>query len=144
MNPASAKEDLPTLYVSLEPCNHHGRTPPCTEAIIDAGIPTVVFGCTDPHPLVSGAGIARLQQAGIKVRGPVEEIGLPEQARSFFIDRRQSWALMGADEWETVRPLYADMCVADRRPLSVFDARLTDVLHRRLPAEVLLIRNHCR
>nr|MBM3931453.1 bifunctional diaminohydroxyphosphoribosylaminopyrimidine deaminase/5-amino-6-(5-phosphoribosylamino)uracil reductase RibD [Sphingomonadales bacterium] len=73
LNPAAAKEDLPTLYVSLEPCNHHGRTPPCTEAIIDTGIPTVVFGCTDPHPLVSGAGIARLLQAGIQVRGPVLE-----------------------------------------------------------------------
>ncbi len=66
-------EDAPTLYVTLEPCNHQGRTPPCTEAIINAGIQSVVFGCKDPHPLVSGAGINRLLQAGIMVRGPVLE-----------------------------------------------------------------------
>lgn len=72
--PSSPKgENSITLYVSLEPCNHQGRTPPCTEAIIEAGIPTVVFGCSDPHPLVSGAGISRLVQSGISVRGPVLE-----------------------------------------------------------------------
>lgn len=63
----------PTLYVSLEPCNHHGKTPPCTEAILNSGIQTVVFGCSDPHPLVSGAGILRLLDAGLVVRGPVLE-----------------------------------------------------------------------
>ena len=57
-----------TLYVTLEPCNHHGSTPPCTEAIIDAGITRVVVGVTDPDPRVSGAGIARLREAGIDVR----------------------------------------------------------------------------
>lgn len=62
-----------TLYVSLEPCNHHGRTPPCTEAILAAGIGTVVFACSDPHPLVQGRGIQRLLEAGVRVRGPVFE-----------------------------------------------------------------------
>lgn len=56
-----------TLYVNLEPCNHFGRTPPCSEAIISAGIPKVVVGMQDPHPLVSGKGIQRLRDAGIEV-----------------------------------------------------------------------------
>lgn len=56
-----------TLYVNLEPCNHHGKTPPCTEAIRDAGITRVVVGMEDPNPLVKGTGIARLRSAGIEV-----------------------------------------------------------------------------
>jgi len=56
-----------TLYVTLEPCNHHGTTPPCTEAIIDAGLARVVVGVKDPDARVSGAGIARLRDAGIDV-----------------------------------------------------------------------------
>ncbi|MEO0855085.1 MAG: bifunctional diaminohydroxyphosphoribosylaminopyrimidine deaminase/5-amino-6-(5-phosphoribosylamino)uracil reductase RibD, partial [Cyanobacteria bacterium J06648_11] len=48
-----------TLYVNLEPCNHTGRTPPCTEAILKAGVARVVAGIVDPNPLVAGTGLAR-------------------------------------------------------------------------------------
>lgn len=54
-------------YVSLEPCNHHGRTPPCTEALIKAGITSVYVALRDPDPRVSGTGVARLQDAGMTV-----------------------------------------------------------------------------
>ncbi len=56
-----------TLYVNLEPCNHTGRTPPCTEAIMESGIRRVVAGMVDPDPRVSGRGIDRLRAAGIEV-----------------------------------------------------------------------------
>ena len=56
-----------TLYVTLEPCNHHGRTPPCTEAILAAGIARVVVGIRDPNPHVTGEGNARLRAAGVTV-----------------------------------------------------------------------------
>ncbi len=62
------------LYVTLEPCNHQGRTPPCTAAIIEAGIRRVVIGTKDPNPEVAGSGAAFLQASGIKV-----EIGLLEE-----------------------------------------------------------------
>lgn len=56
-----------TLYVTLEPCCHHGRQPPCTEAILEAGIRRVVVGSEDPNPLVAGKGIDILRQAGVIV-----------------------------------------------------------------------------
>eukprot|EP00210_Caulerpa_lentillifera_P009201 g8772.t1 len=56
-----------TAYVTLEPCNHFGRTPPCSRALIDAKIAKVVVGVVDPNPLVGGAGIKRLQKHGVDV-----------------------------------------------------------------------------
>jgi diaminohydroxyphosphoribosylaminopyrimidine deaminase/5-amino-6-(5-phosphoribosylamino)uracil reductase len=62
-----------TLYVTLEPCNHRGRTPPCSDAIIGAKVARVVIGCRDPNPHVQGGGIAKLRSAGIEVTEPVCE-----------------------------------------------------------------------
>ena len=61
------------MYVTLEPCCHHGRQPPCTEAILEAGIRRVVYGSGDPNPLVGGKGLALLREHGVEVEGPLLE-----------------------------------------------------------------------
>jgi len=56
-----------TVYVTLEPCAHFGKTPPCADLLVEKGVKKVVIGCTDPNPLVAGKGIAKLEKAGIEV-----------------------------------------------------------------------------
>lgn len=68
---AGARAKDATVYVTLEPCNHYGKTGPCTEALIRAGVRELVYGMEDPNPLVGGQGLQRLRDAGIQVRGPV-------------------------------------------------------------------------
>jgi diaminohydroxyphosphoribosylaminopyrimidine deaminase/5-amino-6-(5-phosphoribosylamino)uracil reductase len=81
-----------TAYVTLEPCSHHGKTGPCCDTLIQAGIARVVYGMQDPNPQVSGNGLQKLRDAGITVDGPL----LEKQAQELnpgFIKRMQSGLL---------------------------------------------------
>ena len=73
-----------TAYVTLEPCNHHGQTGPCTEALIAAGVSRVVAAVRDPDPRVSGSGLARLREAGIEVQSGVMEDAARDAHAGFF------------------------------------------------------------
>lgn len=68
---AGARARGATIYSTLEPCDHFGRTPPCTQAILDHGLARVVYGSSDPNPLVDGKGVRRMRRAGLDVDGGV-------------------------------------------------------------------------
>ncbi|MBS6560005.1 MAG: bifunctional diaminohydroxyphosphoribosylaminopyrimidine deaminase/5-amino-6-(5-phosphoribosylamino)uracil reductase RibD [Clostridiales bacterium] len=73
-----------TLYVTLEPCCHYGKTPPCTDVIIESGVSKVVIGCSDPNPKVAGKGIEQLKKHGIQVQVGVLRKECEELNRIFF------------------------------------------------------------
>jgi diaminohydroxyphosphoribosylaminopyrimidine deaminase/5-amino-6-(5-phosphoribosylamino)uracil reductase len=83
-----------TAYVTLEPCSHHGRTPPCAEALIAAGIARVVSAVGDPDPRVSGRGLTLLRQAGLAVEEGVGGAGAAEINAGFFLRVRDGRPLV--------------------------------------------------
>ena len=85
---AGARARGSTVVVTLEPCAHHGRTGPCVDALIDAGVARVVIGVLDPDPQVSGAGARRLDEAGIEVVVGVEASAVTEALSAYLHHRR--------------------------------------------------------
>ncbi len=73
LNKAGAKAEGATVYVTLEPCCHTGKTGPCVDALIEAKVARIVYGMEDPNPHVAGRGIERLAEAGIEISGPIME-----------------------------------------------------------------------
>jgi len=86
---AGARASAATLYVTLEPCAHQGRTPPCASAIVEAGVARVVAAVGDPNPLVSGRGFAELRRAGVEVVTGVAATEAERQNRVFLISMRE-------------------------------------------------------
>jgi len=85
------------LYVTLEPCNHHGRTPPCTDAIIQSGVRRVIYGSTDPNPRVDGHGAVRLRKAGIVVEQVLaDECDAANEQWIKFITTGLPWVVLKA------------------------------------------------
>ncbi len=110
---AGARAKNAALYVTLEPCCHFGRTPPCTDAIVSSGISSVYVSTIDPNPLVGGRGIRHLQKNGIKVYSGL----LSEEARSLNEDF--FWSITRKIPWVTLKlALTLDGRIADREGCS--------------------------
>ncbi|MCZ7648426.1 MAG: bifunctional diaminohydroxyphosphoribosylaminopyrimidine deaminase/5-amino-6-(5-phosphoribosylamino)uracil reductase RibD [Planctomycetota bacterium] len=95
LHDAGAKARGAALYVTLEPCNHYGKTPPCTEAIVKAGVKTVVLGCLDPNPK-SRRGLEALREKGVEVVEGVLERACREANAPFFKRMRAGLPLVSA------------------------------------------------
>jgi len=89
LNRAGDKAKGATAFVTLEPCSHHGKTGPCADALIEAGIATVYVAMKDPNPLVAGKGIKRLEEAGIEVKVGLLE-GRARELNKGFIKRMET------------------------------------------------------
>ncbi len=93
---AGAGAEGATLYTTLEPCAHHGRTPPCVDAVLSAGVARVVVGVLDPDPQVRGRGVDRLRQAGVEVTVGVGADEVAEQLAPYLKHRRtgRPWVVL--------------------------------------------------
>jgi diaminohydroxyphosphoribosylaminopyrimidine deaminase/5-amino-6-(5-phosphoribosylamino)uracil reductase len=91
-----------TLYVNLEPCSHFGKTPPCTDLIIEKKIPEVIIGCLDPNPLVAGSGIRKLRAANCKLQTGILEAESKELNKRFitFHEKKRSFIIL---KWAQTR-----------------------------------------
>ncbi len=107
-----------TLYVNLEPCAHHGKTPPCSELIVRMGIPRVVIGCRDSFAEVSGKGIERMQQAGIEVKVGVLEKESRHLNRRFFTfhEKKRPYVIL---KWAQTLDGYIDVIRNPGDPIGV-------------------------
>jgi len=124
-NPDDLKRS--TLYVTLEPCSHYGKTPPCAQLIIDRGIPRVVVGTLDPFPQVAGRGVEMLRQAGVEVTVGV----LEQQCRQ--LNRRFITAHTTHRPWVQLKwAQTADGCTADSSgtPLQLSTPATATLMHR--------------
>ena len=124
-----------TLYVNLEPCNHHGKTPPCTDLILRERIPKVVIGSVDDNPLVGGKGIARLQNAGIEVINGVLEQECRYLNRKFFVAHQQQRPFVTL-KWAQSQDGYISL--KDGSPVNITLAATQRLTHR-LRAEHMAI-----
>ena len=133
-----------TIYVSLEPCSHYGKTPPCAELIIRKRIPRVVVGCLDPFPEVSGRGVRMLREAGIEVVTGVMEKEARQLNKAFMTFQTQKRPYVTL-KWAESADGFIDKARTDRtEPPVVFSNPVTSVRVHKMRAEsaAILIGKH--
>lgn len=127
-----------TIYVSLEPCSHYGKTPPCSELIIQSGIPRVVVGSLDPFPQVSGRGVRMLREAGVDVKVGVLEKECIELNR-FFMHFQQEKLPYVVLKWAQSRDAYIDVHREEFENAASISNSLTQTRVHKLRSEVQAI-----
>lgn len=120
-----------TLYVSLEPCSHFGKTPPCANLIVNSGIPRVVIGTLDPNPKVSGRGVKILEAAGIEVVVGVLEKECRELNKRFFVfqEEKRPFVLL---KWAQTKDGFIDKIRTSNaeQPLVISNAITRQLTHK--------------
>ncbi len=126
-----------TLYVSLEPCSHYGKTPPCADLIISKGVKRVVVGCLDPNPQVAGKGVQKIRDAGIEVTVGVEEQACRELNKRFLClhENRRPYVIL---KWAQTADGFVDYLRKDGTPL-VISTPFTKQLVHKMRAENMAI-----
>ncbi len=129
----SVPEDA-TLYVNLEPCAHHGLTPPCIDLLIERKVKNLVVGCVDPNPLTKGIGIARAQEAGMRVRVDIRHDDCRWLNRRFItsFEKRRPYVVL---KWAQSNDGYLDRHPRVERNVQRISSAATDVLVHRWRSE---------
>lgn len=134
------KEDFGslTLYVSLEPCSHWGKTPPCATMIAANPVKRVVIGCLDPNPKVSGKGVQILREAGIEVTIGVMEQACREQNRRFLClqEKHRPWVII---KWAETSDGYIDWKREGGKPLVISTPIIKQLVHEQRAANMAIM-----
>ena len=128
-----------TLYISLEPCSHHGRTPPCADLILHHRIPRVVVACTDPNPLVTGKGIERLREAGVDVQVGVMETEARWLNRRFITFHTQHRPYVVLKWAQTADGFVDGIRGSGASPLKITGPATDVLMHRRRSHEMAIM-----
>lgn len=131
-----------TIYVSLEPCSHYGKTPPCADLIIEKQIPRIVIGCQDPFAKVAGRGIQKLREAGREVIVGVLEEECKQLIRRFltFHERHRPYVTL---KWAESADGYLDVARTDGQPVILSNPLTAMLVHkRRAEHSAVLVGTH--